>query len=493
MTCVHYQRWWNNDESHGTMKTGTSHLVYGEAAADSPMVTTTSTTMQDNRAGGWGAAYFPHSNKHDDGSGGTDHTASTLLPYDTTTRYIPRGVAGGCTLACTLHPVYGKAAAASTVVATTARTMFGNTTYDDDDAKSTGIADMMTNHQPGGPCMAATTPYKSSYYSHSTSPSYTNHPHNRNKDDHCIGGWGAAYAHLSNSDDNDAKPNDEWGGTTMTTNDGDAGVWGAYSQHNSNNCAGVLEGAAYSHHSNKQDDVWGDHTMTTNGISSSPHQRVMVQQTPTMDNTTTTTLRVEDPPVRNSYGRLQFDRGPNAPTTPTPPQAPTTKPSATTMTAAAPMVAASSTPVYGSRWVGEWGAYHHIHGDDSKADDWNTNVIMMAIPGGTRVSHSIDMMIPHPLSHFHAGLYCFPVLVYKGQATPSSSSFSSLDPCTLLHTVQWKGSSSEFHFPNVPKVAHLSVFLFGPRNALVPSPSCILPVKVSREVGSNSTCSYVEF
>ena len=196
--------------------------------------------------------------------------------------------------------------------------------------------------------------------------------------------------------------------------------------------------------------------------------------------------------MRNSYGRLQFDRGPSAPTTPTPPQASTK--TTLTMTAAAPMVAASSTPVYDSCWIDEWGAYHHIHGDDSKADDWNnTNVIMMAIPGGTRASHSIDMMIPHPLSHFHAGLYCFPVLIYKGQATPSSSSFSSLDPCTLLHTVQWKGSSSEFHFPNVPKVAHLAVFLFGPRNALVPSPSCILPVKVSREVGSNSTCSYVEF
>jgi len=91
MTCVHYQRWWNNDESHGTMKTGTSHLVYGETAADSTMVATTSTTMQNNRVpSGWGAAYFSHSNKLDDGSGGTDHTASTSLPYDTTTRYIPK-------------------------------------------------------------------------------------------------------------------------------------------------------------------------------------------------------------------------------------------------------------------------------------------------------------------------------------------------------------------------------------------------------------------
>ena len=212
--------------------------------------------------------------------------------------------------------------------------------------------------------------------------------------------------------------------------------------------------------------------------------------------TTTSTLRMdEDQPLTRTHdGRRynQFPKWTSTTSASTPPQAPT-KPSATTMTAAAPMVAASSTPVYGSRWVGEWGAYHHIHGDDSKADDWNnTNVIMMAIPGGTRASHSIDMMIPHPLSHFHAGLYCFPVLIYKGQATPSSSSFSSLDPCTLLHTVQWKGSSSEFHFPNVPKVAHLAVFLFGPRNALVPSPSCILPVKLSREVGSSSTCSYVE-
>jgi len=235
-------------------------------------------------------------------------------------------------------------------------------------------------------------------------------------------------------------------------------------------CAGGW-GATYSHHhSNKHDDVWGG----TYPYNDRPHD------------TTTSTIRMENHLQRN-YDRLQFDRRPRAPTMPTPPQAPT-KPPATTMTAAAPMVAASSTPVYGSPCVGQWGAYHYIH-SDTKGNEWNKNV-MMAMTS-SRVSHFA--MIPHPLSYFHAGLYCFPVLVYKGQATPSSSSFSSLDPCTLLHTVQWKGSSSEFHFPNVPKVAHLTVFLFGPRNALVLSLSCILPVKLSREVGSNSTCSYVEF
>jgi len=208
--------------------------------------------------------------------------------------------------------------------------------------------------------------------------------------------------------------------------------------------------------------------------------------------TTTSTLRMdEDQPLTRTHdGRRynQFPKWTSTTSASTPPQAPT-KPSATTMTAAAPMVAASSTPVYGSHCVGEWGAYHHIHGD-TIGNEWDNNV-MMAMTG-TWVPHFA--MIPHPLSYFHAGLYCFPVLVYKGQAIPSSSSFSSfVDPCNLLHMVQWKGSSSEFHFPNVPKVAHLTVFLFGPRNALVPRPSCILPVKLSREVGSSSTCSYVEF
>ena len=386
----------------------TSHLGYGKAAA-TPMGTTSPTMHGDNGAGGWGA-YSHDSNKHDNGSGGTDHTASTSLPYDTTTRYIPRGYQ-------TSHLVYGETTAAPT-------TMYDNCTGVWKDT-TTAMKDNNTSsdHQP------SSTPV-----------------HGK----HCASGWGA-YSRNNNK-------GNRWGATTMT-NDGGSG----------HQLRGSLPPTIH------------DTTTPTPRMESTWHST-----------TTPTLLRMDEDHLMRNYGRLQFDRGPRAPTMPTSPQAPT---KTATTTAAAPMVAASSTPaVYGDHCVGEWGAYHYdVHDDSKKGDEWDNNItILIAIPGGTRVSHPFDMMIPHPLSHFHTGLYCFPVLVYKGQATPSSSSFSSLDPCTLLHTVQWKGSSSEFHFPNVPKVAHLAVFLFGPRNALVPRPSCILPVKLSREVGSSSTCSYVE-
>ena len=358
------------------------------------------------------------------------------------------GAAGGCTSTCTSHLVYGEAAAATTV---------------------SGCTSTCTS-QAATPTMAAAMTMFGNWadewgaYSHHRSNKHddvwedptmaTNHTTDHHKSSY------TNYSHNPNQDDDDAKSNDKWGGTTMAT-------IGGSSNHQLRESS-YTYGPTMVHNNHDGDRLLQRH----------PHRK-----------TTTSTLRTEDQPMRN-YDRLQFDRGPRAPTMPTPPQPPT-KPPATTMIAAAPMVAASSsTPaVYGSHCVGEWGAYYYIH-SDTKGNEWDNNV-MMAMTG-TRVIHFA--MTPHPLSHFHAGLYCFPVLLYKGQITPSSSSSSSsVDPCNLLHTVQWKGSSSEFHFPNVPKVAHLSVFLFGSRNALVPSPNCILPVKLSREVGSSSTCSYVEF
>ena len=163
-------------------------------------------------------------------------------------------------------------------------------------------------------------------------------------------------------------------GEAVTTMPGNrAGQWGAYHYilHSDSNSTSDYQHTA------------APTTMATNSASN-PQQlqeEYWDMAPPTLHDTTTPTLRMNGDHLVRNYGRLQFDRGPSAsaPTTATPPQAPT---KTATMTVAAPMLAASSTPaVYGDHCVGEWGAYHYdVHGDSKKADDWDTNVIMMVIP-----------------------------------------------------------------------------------------------------------------
>jgi len=93
--------------------TTTTYEPYYAALSSASAATTIITDNRDLQG-------LQYANQHE----GTDHTstASTSLPYDTTTRYIPKRyqtlvhgtMTNGCTSTCTSHIVYGEAAAATT-------------------------------------------------------------------------------------------------------------------------------------------------------------------------------------------------------------------------------------------------------------------------------------------------------------------------------------------------------------------------------------------